>query len=167
MINEEALKSYLRTEFKNIGNISIGKLGSGVQGSGFLLEIEINEQIKSYVVKNLFPEGLGHDYPSDRAAVFLLDLEEYKNLPGHVKAIDVLSEMHDGTIKSIGGGKEYYLLMERGEGRDYFTDLNKFSQKKKLEINDVEKIRTMTSYLAEIHSIKKSSKSLYWRKIRD
>jgi hypothetical protein len=167
MINEEALKAYLKKEFADIIQVDIRKLGSGVQGSGFLIEMKTLDSIRSYVVKTLLSEGLGHDYPSDRAAVFLLDLDEYKNLPRHVKAIDVLSEMEDGSIKSIGGGREYYLLMERGTGRHYFNDLTEFSHRDKLEISDIEKIKSMTSYLAEIHSMKKDSKTLYWRKLRD
>jgi aminoglycoside phosphotransferase (APT) family kinase protein len=167
MINEEALKAYLKKEFKDIIQVDIRKLGSGVQGSGFLIEMKTLDGIKSYVVKKLLSEGLGHDYPSDRAAVFLLDLDEFKNLPRHVKAVDVLSEMEDGTIKSIGGGREYYLLMERGAGRDYFNDLTELSHKDRLEISDIEKIKALTSYLAEIHSVKKASKTLYWRKLRD
>ncbi|MFH1703274.1 MAG: aminoglycoside phosphotransferase family protein [Nitrospirota bacterium] len=167
MINEEALKAYLKKEFTDIIQVDIRKLGSGVQGSGFLIEMKTLDSIRSYVVKTLLSEGLGHDYPSDRAAVFLLDLDEYKNLPRHVKAIDVLSEMEDGSIKSIGGGREYYLLMERGTGRHYFNDLIEFSHRDKLKISDIEKIEAMTSYLAEIHSIKKDSKTLYWRKLRD
>ena len=167
MINEEALKAYLKKKFKDIIQVDIRKLGSGVQGSGFLIEMKTPGGIRSYVVKSLLSEGLGHDYPSDRASVFLLDLDEYKNLPRHVKAVDVLSEMEDGSIKSIGGGKEYYLLMERGVGRHYFNDLSEFVHKDRLEISDTEKIKAMTSYLAEIHSIKKDSKTLYWRKLRD
>jgi hypothetical protein len=119
------------------------------------------------VVKTLAPEGFGHEYPSDRAGIFLLDLDEFNNLSKHVKAVDVLAELKDGSIKSIGGGKEYYLLMEKGEGRHYFNDLNEFAGKKKLEAPDIEKIKAMASYLAKIHSIKKDSKALYWRKLRD
>jgi len=167
MINEEALKAYLKKEFKDIIQVDIRKLGSGVQGSGFLIEMETQSGIRSYVVKTLLSEGLGHDYPSDRAAVFLLDLDEYKNLPRHVKGIDVLAEMEDGSIKSIGGGREYYLLMERGTGRHYFNDLTEFSHRDRLEISDIEKIEAMTSYLSDIHSVKKDSKTLYWRKLRD
>ncbi len=167
MINEEALKAYLKKQFTDIIQVDIRKLGSGVQGSGFLIEMKTQSGIRSYVVKTLLSEGLGHDYPSDRAAVFLLDLDEYKNLPRHVKGIDVLAEMEDGSIKSIGGGREYYLLMERGTGRHYFNDLTEFSHKDRLEISDIEKIEAMTSYLADIHSVKKDSKTLYWRKLRD
>ncbi|MBI4680239.1 MAG: phosphotransferase [Nitrospirae bacterium] len=167
MINEKAIKTYLRKKFRNVSRIKIKKLGSGVHGSGFRVEIKAKKGLRSYVVKTLMPEHFGHDYPSDRAGIFLLDLDEFKNLPKHVKAVDVLSEMEDGSIKSIGGGKEYYLLMEKGEGRNYFHDLKKLSNKKHLDNIDTEKIKAMASYLAKIHSIKKDSKTLYWRKLRD
>lgn len=167
MINEKALKTYLRKKFRNVTQIKIKKLGSGVHGAGFLIEIKTKKALKSYAIKTLIPENLGHDYPSDRAGIFLLDLDEFKNLPKHVRAVDVLSEMEDGSIKSIGGGKEYYLLMERAEGRNYFHDLSEFACKDRLEISDIKKIKAMTSYLAEIHAVKKDSKALYWRKLRD
>jgi hypothetical protein len=167
MINEVAIKAYLLKKFPDAVQINIRKLGSGVQGSGFLIEMKTSAGIQSYVIKTLLSEGLGHDYPSDRASVFLLDLDEYKNLTKHVKAIDVLSEMEDGSIKSIGGGKEYYLLMEKTEGDHYFHDLAEFSKKDALNDVDRKKIKAMTSYLAEIHSVKKDSKTLYWRKLRD
>jgi len=167
MINEGAVKAYLFQRFKEMLRVDIKRLGSGVQGSGFLLEMETPEGKKSYVVKTLLSEGFGHDYPSDRAAVFLLDLDEYMNLPGHVKAVDVLAELEDGSIKSVGGGIEYYLLMEKVEGRDYFNDLSSFAHKERLDNQDVEKVQAMARYLAKIHAVKKDSKTLYWRKLRD
>ncbi len=167
MINEEALKSYLRKEISGVIRVDIRRLGAGVQGAGYLVEIKTGEGIQHYVIKGLFPEGLGHDYPSDRAGVFLMDLDDFCNLPGHVRAVDVLAVKEDGSIKSIGGGKEYYLLMERAEGKHYFHDLSQLSHKDVLESTDIEKIKAMTSYLAGIHSVKKDSRALYWRKIRD
>jgi aminoglycoside phosphotransferase (APT) family kinase protein len=167
MIDERALKVFLKKEFPDAIHIEMRKLGAGVQGAGFLVEIKTQGGLKQYVIKSLFSEGLGHDYPADRASVFLLDLDEFKNLPRHVKAIDVLSVNEDGSIRSIGSGKEYYLFMEKAEGRNYFHDLSDLRNKKTLERVDIEKIKAMTSYLAEIHSLKKDSKALYWRKIRD
>ncbi|GAB4537134.1 MAG: hypothetical protein Fur0020_05580 [Thermodesulfovibrionia bacterium] len=167
MLNESTLKRYLIQRFPDATHVTIKKLGEGVQGAGFLIDIETDGGHEYYVIKGLFPEGLGHDYPADRAGVFLLDLDEFKNLPRHVRALDVLSECEDGTIRSIGGGKEYYLLMERAEGIDYFHDLNGMAHKERLDESDIHKIGLMASYLAEIHSIKKESRSLYWRKIRD
>jgi len=167
MLNETALKAYLKKKFRNVSRINIKKLGHGVHGSGFLIEIKTAKGIKPYVIKTLDPKDFGHEYPSDRAGIFLLDLDEFKNLPRHVKAIDVLAELEGGKIKSIGGGKEYYLLMEKAEGSHYFNDLVAFSRKERLDEIDIKRIKAMASYLAAIHSTKKDSKALYWRKLRD
>ena len=76
-----------------------------------------------------------------------------------MKAVDVLSELKNGSIKSIGGGKEYYLLMERERGRHYFNDLNEFAHKDD-DTADIEKIKAMASYLAGIHSTKRVKDTL-------
>ncbi len=167
MVNEDAIRAYIFQRFNDIVNVDIQKLGSGVQGSGFLVEMKTRGGDKSYVVKTLLKEGFGHDYPSDRAAVFLLDLETYNDLPKHVKAVDVLAEMKDGSAKSIGGGIEYYLLMEKVEGMDYFKDLKSYAHKDRLGPQDAQKITAMALYLAKIHATKNDSKTLYWRKLRD
>jgi len=57
--------------------------------------------------------------------------------------------------------------MEKVEGTDYFNDLDSFAHKERLENQDIEKISSMARYLAEIHAVKKDSKTLYWRKLRD
>lgn len=167
MINKKNIEAYFRKRIKGVKSIAIKDLGKGVQGAGYLIEIVTGRGREFYVLKGLFPEGLGHDYPADRAGVFLLDLDEFNHLPRHVKAIDVLAEMRDGSIKSIGGGREYYLLMERAEGKDYFNDLREMGKKKALDSRDILRIQAMTSYLAKIHSVKKESRHLYLRKIRD
>jgi aminoglycoside phosphotransferase (APT) family kinase protein len=168
VINKRSIENYIRKLFgEQVHGVTISRLGAGVQGAGFLVEVATDKGTESYVIKGLFPEGLEHDYPSDRAGVFLLDLEQFGGLPKHVKAIDVLSEMENGEVKSIGGGKEYYLLMEKAEGKHYFQDLSDFAVKEELTEADIEKIRTMAFYLAGIHAKKKDSRPLYWRKVRD
>lgn len=163
----EHLEVYLKERFgKSIRLHDFRRLGAGVHGTGFLVEIEAEKGIIPYVLKDLAPEGLGHDYPSDRAGVFLLAFDEYGKLPNHIKAIDVLTREADGTFKSISGGTEYFLLMEKAEGISYFSDLERLSNKS-LEDGDRLRIDALTGYLANIHSIKKESRTLYWRKIRD
>ena len=85
------------------------------------------------------PEGFGHEYPSDRAGIFLLDLDEFNNLSEHVKAVDVLSELKGGSIKSIGGGKEYYLLMEKGRASIISMTLSEFAGKERLDEIDIKR----------------------------
>ena len=40
MINEDAIKAYIFQRFRDIVSVDIKKLGSGVQGSGFLIEMK-------------------------------------------------------------------------------------------------------------------------------
>jgi hypothetical protein len=167
MIDKARVEEYLKARFGDIKLSEFKPLGAGVHGMGFLIEFNTVEGRKSYVLKDLSPEGLGHDNPSDRASVFIWALDNYNTLPKHIRAIDVVTLHENGSLYSIGGGKEYFLLMERAEGENYFTDLTEFSKKKSLDEKDVEKINAMTSYLAEIHAVKKDSKTLYWRKLRD
>lgn len=142
-------------------------LGAGVHGTGFSVVIEINGETKRLVLKDLSGEGLGHDFPSDRASVFIWAKDNYGSLPKHIKAVDVAMLKADDSIHSIGGGKDYYLLMEEAQGVNYFNDLEAMRRKETLDDNDRTKIYLMTEYLAEIHSVKKDSKIFYWRKLRD
>ncbi len=167
MIEAQALKEYLEDRFGHVRILECERLGAGVHGTGFSLVIETTKGIRNYVIKDLSPEGLGHDYPSDRAAVFLLAYDEYGRLPKHVKPFDVITVLEDGSIKSISGGKEYFLIMERAEGTNYFNDLEEMKDKETLSETDIKKIEILTDYLAEIHSVKKESRTLYWRKVRD
>ena len=142
-------------------------LGRGVHGEGWLIRAKGAGGTEEFVIKSVRPNGLGHDYPSDRAGLFLLALDTYNSLPNHVKALDVLDLRADGSLRSVGGGKEYYLLMKRAAGKSYFEDLDLLAGKKALGPGDRQKITRLTSCLAEIHSLRKASKDLYLRKLRD
>jgi len=163
-----ALEAYLGEVFGQDARLTeFRRLGAGVHGTGFLVGVETPGGKRSYVLKNLSSEGLGHDYPSDRAAVLLLAFHEYGNLPLHVKAVDVLSLQKNGSLRSISGGKEYFLLMEKVEGISYLRDLVEMKEHIRLTAEGEKKIRVLAQYLSGIHAVKKDSKSLYWRKVRD
>ncbi len=171
MIEIDIIKDYVR---KNLQAevLEFRRLGSGVHGEGFLLKIEDSSGVKRYVLKDLVPHDLGHDYPSDRAGVFLLAYDSYNQLPGHIKAIDVLQLRKDRSLLSIKDGVEYFLLMEEAEGVNYFSDLEAMKGKVFLDEGDKDKIRRMAGYLAQIHSVRPEiepslRRSLYLRKLRD
>ncbi|HIJ60890.1 MAG TPA: phosphotransferase [Nitrospirae bacterium] len=168
MIDENSLKEYAFKKFNLAKSVEINKLGAGVHGTGFMIKIILQDsKEKNYVIKELTPQGLGHDYPSDRASVFLLAYDEYNKLPGHVRAVDVLSIDEQGNIKSISDGKDYFLLMEMVTGQDYFKDLEEMKYRDRLLDIDKSKIKAMTGYLASIHKVKSDNRHLYWRKLRD
>lgn len=167
-ISRAHLEKYLKNRFgRGCRLVNIGELGSGVHGTGFLVEIETSDGPRKFVIKSIAAEGLGHDYPSDRAGMLLMALDNYSRLPSHVQALDVISERPDGTLFSIGGGKEYYLLMEHVEGVSYFNDLDRMKDKQALDDADKLKIDRMAAYLSGLHSEKLESRGLYLRRLRD
>lgn len=166
-IERAAIQAYLRERFGDIKIVEFEALGTGTHGTGFAVGMTSPEGKKEFVIKKLEPSALGHDYPSDRAAVFLLAYNEYGNLPKHVKPLDVLSLQSDGTVRSISNGKEYFLFMEKAAGVSYFRDIEEMAKKERLTEKDKVKIRAMAEYLHDIHSVKKDSKALYRRKLRD
>ena len=150
------------------GSIRVTPLGRGSHGQGFRAAFMRDGESRRLIVKTLDRNiGLGHDYPSDRAAVFLLAMETFNNLPGHVKADDVLARGGGGRVFSIKGGREYYLVMEEAEGRNYFADLGEMAGKDSLGPKDKARIRAMVKYLARLHSRRKDETRLYYRKLRD
>lgn len=166
-IRSDALKQYFRQRLGECRLLSLTELGRGAHGTGYLVELKSEGQRKRFVLKRVAAEGLGHDYPSDRAAMHLLALNTFGQLKHHVKALDVLSLQADGALRPVGGGTEYYLLMEEARGVTYFRDLEALSGKNALDESDRRNITAMTSYLAEIHAEKKDSRQLYLRKLRD
>lgn len=167
-IDKRYIEDYIKSVFgRQCELVSFSVLGTGAHGTGYHLEIKTSQGIKKYVLKDLKGKGLGHDYPSDRASIFLWDKDYYCLLPHHVKALDVLMQSHDSSLHSMITGREYYLLMEEAEGTDYFKDLELMGSKKELDDEDRNKITLMVNYLADIHRVKKHAPLLYLRKLRD
>ena len=150
------------------GSVEVSPLGRGSHGQGFRVTFLKDGVKQRLIVKTLDGGiGLGHDTPPDRAAVFLQARGAYGRLPRHVKAVDVLALGKGGSIFSIDGGREYYLVMEEAQGVSYFEDLAAMAKKERLDRLDRDRIKSMASYLAGIHSRKKDSTRLYYRKLRD
>jgi len=168
-LKKKTLENYITALFNERVKVKrIEPLGRGSHGQGFRIEFIRGERAQRLILKALSGNvGLGHDYPSDRAAFFLLAKDTYNLLPRHVKAIDVATIKQYGSIKSVEDGKDYFLLMEEAEGESYFRDLELMKGKTTLDICDRRRIKTMVRYLSNIHSVKKDSRTLYLRKIRD
>jgi Phosphotransferase enzyme family len=148
--------------------IKVTRLGSGSHGQGFLVEFSVGGTGRRLIVKRLEGGiGLGHDYPSDRAGVFLLAMDSYGRLPRHVRAVDVLSYGRGKGVISVSGGSEYYLVMQEAAGESYFNDLDGMRGKAGLDSADRARIKALAKYLAGLHTKKKDSPALYYRKIRD
>ncbi|MBI5191662.1 MAG: phosphotransferase [Nitrospirae bacterium] len=159
---------FVRTHGAEPESIEVHTLGRGSHGQGFRVSFVSGGRPMRLIVKTLDGRiGLGHDHPSDRAAVFLLARENYGRLPRHVQASDVLAFDPGRGIFSIDGGREYYLVMEEAAGESYFGDLEAMAGRERLSGRDRRRIKALVSYLAGIHKKKKGSPGLYYRKLRD
>lgn len=156
---------YLRSRFGEVRLKKIEPLGSGVHGRGYRIRYVHDAVDKTAILKTLEPRHFGHDYPSDRAQVFLLAHQAYNSMERHVKSMDVLGLTPDGFI-SLGSSSEFYILMEEAQGTPYFDDLDQLKSRDILPL-DLRKIEIMVDFLTKIHSQKVENPILYRRRIRD
>lgn len=167
-INEEELKKYLKSKYKNkISEIKIKKLGSGVLGTGYSINFKLNDENKTLIIKSLFKENLGMDHYSDRASSLLEAHDNYNKMENHIKSEDVIAQNEDDSLISIGNAKEFYILMEEAKGENLFKDFENIKKSKLLNEKTKDKIKKISDFLVKLHKNKHESISLYRRKIRD
>jgi aminoglycoside phosphotransferase (APT) family kinase protein len=71
-----------------------------------------------------------------------------------------------GDLSSCGDAREFFILMETIEGKEYFFDLERVKEEGATDL-DMRRAEVLSTYLAEIHAAKKASPALYRRKIRE
>ncbi|MHC1585237.1 MAG: phosphotransferase [Candidatus Syntropharchaeia archaeon] len=155
------------TGIRELGGLPEEELKGFGYGKPYLINFEVDGERKSVVLSSMKGDEFGHDHFSDRAGILLWQHSAFNSLPRHVKSIDVGYFTKDGKMKSAGGAEEYFILMEKVEGEIYFSDLERIGKEGSLREIDIKRAKALSSYLAEIHSVKKNEKRLYIRKIRD
>ncbi len=175
----KAVENYLKELYGSARVTGISELGGmpveiegGIKGFGYgkpyLIEFEAKGKTQSVVLSSMrVQKGFGHDHFSDRAAILIWQNSVFNKLPGHVRSLDVGYFTHDGGIFSAGKAEEYFILMEKIEGKEYFLDLERIKKDGKLAALDKERTIALSSYLARIHANKHDDRELYLRKIRD
>ena len=177
-LRREDLEIYLQSVFdKDLELLGFRKIGEPLSvsedvkgfgyGSPLLLEYIKNGRKESAVLSTMrIQHGFGHDHFSDRAKILIWQNSVFNKLPKHVRSIDVGYFTDSGELVSSGAAKEYFLLMEKIDGREYFHDLERVKEQGAEDI-DHERVIALSDYLAEIHSNKKDCPPLYRRKIRE
>jgi hypothetical protein len=136
-------------------------------GSPLLVEYTSGGEKGSAVISTMRVQyGFGHDHFSDRAQILIWQNATFGKLPKHVPSLDVGYFSEDGDLKSAGDAVEYFLLMEKVEGKEYFFDLERIKEKGATEL-DRQRTLALSDYLAQIHSTKRNCPPLYQRKIRE
>jgi len=175
----KAVEDYLKELYGKSKVTKIGELGAipveveeGIKGFGYgkpyLIEFEACGKAHSVVLSSMrVQKGFGHDHFSDRAQILIWQNSVFNNLPKHVRSLDTGYFTKDGKLFSAGKAEEYFILMEKIEGKEYFLDLERIKKEGKLTSLDMDRTRALSSYLADIHANKHDDRELYVRKIRD
>ncbi len=179
ILRKQAVENYLKELYGEASVTRISELGGmpveieeGIKGFGYgkpyLIEFEGNGKTNSVVLSSMrVQKGFGHDHFSDRAQILIWQNSVFNKLPKHVLSLDVGYFTHDGGLFSAGKADEYFILMEKIEGKEYFIDLERIKKEGKLTALDKDRTEALSSYLAEIHASKHDDRELYLRKIRD
>lgn len=174
----ENLEEYLRSLLgQDLSLQSIRRMGETISttedvkgfgyGSPLLVEYLAGGKTGSAVLSTMrVQHGFGHDHFSDRARILIWQNSAFNHLPGHVPSLDVGYFTRDGSLVSAGDAREYFLLMEKVEGKEYFFDLERVKEKGAGDM-DYDRVVALSNYLAEIHSVKNDCPPLYQRKIRE
>jgi hypothetical protein len=166
-INLRSVSAYLSNVLSYpVQILSIKKLGTGVLGASYLLETDLPAPRSKLVLKVANP-SLGQDFPADRAAVLLYAHTVYNKLQHHVRSFDVGAITRSGALKSLGDAEEFFIIMEFVEGEEYAKDLDRIKNTGCLSSLDVERIRILADYEAEIHRVKCPLTHLYVRRLRE
>jgi hypothetical protein len=177
-LKREHLQAYLQSLYgKDVVLQTMRRMGETIAttedikgfgyGSPLLLEYAKGEESGSAVLSSMrVQHGFGHDHFSDRARILIWQHDTFSRLPKHVRSLDVGYFAGDGRLVSAGDAREYFLLMEKIEGKEYFWDLERVKEEGATDL-DLERAEALSSYLAGIHSEKKDLPTLYQRKIRE
>ncbi len=144
-----------------------GDLKSFGYGTPVFLEFETGGNIRKAVLETMSPSSFGHEHFSDRAQAVLWEHGAFNDLPHHVHSLDSGAFLRSGGLISTGQAEEFFLLTEFVEGDGYFRDLERLGRTGTATDSDIARCRNLSSYLASIHAVKRTSSSLYTRRIRD
>jgi hypothetical protein len=136
-------------------------------GRPYLIEYQIKNQKKSAVLETMRKDSFGHDYPSDRAQNLLLAHLSYNKFHKHVKSLDVGAFTREGLMKSVGDYTEFFILLKKVEGREYYWDLEELASKGSLTATDRARCKALSNYLVDTHRKKWKDPRLYRRRIRE
>ena len=177
-LKKSNLEAYLQSLYgRDLSLLSTRKMGETIPttedvkgfgyGSPLLVEYDLKGKKGSAVLSSMrVQHGFGHDHFSDRAGIMIWQNSTFANLPKHVPSLDVGYFTKKGTLVSAGDAREYFLLMEKIEGKEYFFDLERVKEQGATDL-DYERVIALSNYLAEIHAVKNDCPPLYQRKIRE
>ena len=176
-LRRHQLERYLRDRFGSRAELlSYGLIGqetsaSALKGYGYgapiKLTFRVGGAVRRAVLETMKPGPFGHEHPADRAQALLWDFDSYGRLPRHVAALDVGAFTARGSMFSVAGAREFFVLNEWADGDGYNRDLERLARTGRLLKRDRERTDALATYLAQIHRVKRRQPDLYRRRLRE
>ncbi len=120
---------------------------------------------KDVVLSTMRGDEYGHQYYWDRARILMFQYETGGKLKKHVLPV-ALGYISEDKLVPVKGAREFFIVNERVEGKDYYLSLDRI-KKGDFRKEDIEFVKKLATYLAEIHREKKEDRDLYLRRIRN
>ncbi len=178
-LSEKVLRDYLVTlygedlEVSGVWKISekTEAVSADLKGFGYgfpyLIQFQVNGEVKRVVLATMRSEGFGHDHFSDRAQTLLWQHSAFNKLPKHVQSVDVGAFENLERIISLGECNEFFILTKFEDGKLYHKDLDAIAETGEITDLDEKRCLSLSNYLAKIHEFKHDSPGLYIRHIRE
>lgn len=173
-LTKEQLEAYIRRAFGDKAELTgIGEIGSldeqGMKDFGYgkplLLNFTVDGQAKQTVLSTMRGDEYGHQFYWDRAAILMFQHETGGRMERHVKPMGMGYVTGSDELHPVIDPKEFFILNEKVEGRDYFVDLERV-RKGDFTPGDVDLAKEFARWLARLHSAKLDDQALYFRRIR-
>ncbi|CAJ37827.1 phosphotransferase family protein [Methanocella arvoryzae] len=137
-------------------------------GKPYLIDFICEGEQRSAVLSSMrVQKGFGHDHFSDRAAIMLWQNATFNVLPRHVRSLDVGYFTKYGRLKSAGDADEFFILMDRVSGIEYYRDLDRIAEAGFFGHLDLDRAKALSDNLVYIHQQKHDDRTLWDRRIRE
>jgi adenylylsulfate kinase-like enzyme/HD superfamily phosphodiesterase len=172
MISKDELSKFISKVLKPGSEvIEIKELGKGMHGTGFLIRTKTDgDNEERYVLKTIMEGGFGHEYPSDRAKFVVDSIINYPELPKGNKLMAAGSVQEDGSLVDLKQPKDFFMIVEEFQGREYWEYLQEARDTGKLDEKGREALIKLADYLADFHAIKPQEQAIperYKKFVRD
>jgi len=154
-----------------LGPDSGATAGSTSKAAGYGMPVRIHlvdgGAVHQLVWRVASANEFGHDRRADRAAAAIQAYDDFAQMPGHVRAIDLGVIREDGALVSTREGGEHYLITTYAPGTLYAQDLRRIASERIATPRDVDRVDALARYLVALHTPIAPAGGRYRRAIRD
>ena len=151
-IDEKELANHLTTLLKvQITVKDVAFLGEGWHNIGYMVTYLQEGEEKRVVLRIAKGKELGHEYPADRARLFLMQHYHAKFIPSHIASLDVGCVMKGGKLNSLSSSEDFFQLVEEVKGEPYYKDLIRIRETGLITPEDKKKTMMLSDYLIDLH----------------